>query len=337
MTEDNIIKLFADKGIGSARLPVTPVSGGFLHRMYRVDTENGPFAVKRLNPEIMKRPEALNSFRRAEELEKVLEDVGIPIVPSIVIGGSRMQECGGEYFYIYRWQNGHTTDWRDISPARCRAAGSIQGRIHAIAPGIMPEYEPEISDIGWEGLIEESFRQDSGIGPLLKENEGLLVRAEKEMNEARTAIPRIECIVDDDMDPKNVMWDDGDPKVIDLECLGRGSPVSGALQLSLQWSGAAVCDLDLAGLKAFFDGYLEAYDNGFRDYSSVFGLAYTWVEWLEYNARRANGQCADEAERAIGKSEAMLTVERIRYLSQMEDTIRRHFDLWFKYNASAIE
>ncbi|MBD5527752.1 MAG: hypothetical protein HDR02_04985 [Lachnospiraceae bacterium] len=37
---------------------------------------------------------------------------------------------------------------------------------------------------------------------------------------------------------------------------------------------------------AFFNGYLEAYDNCFRAYSGVFGLAYTWVEWLDYNIQR---------------------------------------------------
>lgn len=47
-----------------------------------------------------------------------------------------------------------------------------------------------------------------------------------------------------------------------------------------------------------FEGYLEACDNGFRAYSEVFGLAYTWVEWLEYNIRRALGECMDEANRA---------------------------------------
>ncbi len=63
------------------------------------------------------------------------------------------------------------------------------------------------------------------------------------------------------MDPKNIMWDNGIPWMI-----------------------------------AFFDGYLEAYDNCFRGYSDVAGVAYTWVEWLEYNIRRALGKCVDETE-----------------------------------------
>ena len=329
MIEDKIVKLLTDKGLGSARLPISPVSGGFLHRMYRVDTENGSFAVKHLNPNIMKRPEAMSNFKRADSLEKMLEDAGIPIVPAIVADGSKMQEYDGEYFYIYRWQNGRTTDWYDISPEQCRMAGSIQGRIHAVAPVRIPKPELVLSHMDWRELTEETVGKDPGIGTLLKENAALLLYAENEMNKARAALPGIECIVDEDMDPKNVMWDEGSPRLIDLECLERGNPISSAVQLSLQWAGITICSLDFTKLKAFFDGYLDAYDNGFRDYSRVFGLAYTWIEWLEYNVKRAIGQCADEAERKLGISEARLSVERIQYLYHMEDRIKRQLDLWF--------
>lgn len=33
-----------------------PVPGGLLHSMYRVETKQGRYAVKALNPEIMRRP-----------------------------------------------------------------------------------------------------------------------------------------------------------------------------------------------------------------------------------------------------------------------------------------
>ena len=330
MIENIIVKLFTDKELGSVLLPISPVSGGFLHRMYRVDTENGSFAVKHLNPNIMKRPEAIGNFKRADALEKMLEDAGIPIVPAITINGCKLQEYYGEYFYIFPWQKGQTTDLYNISADQCRAAGSIQGRIHAIAPVQNPKPEPEFICMDWIGLTEAAIRQNPDIGTVIEENKDLLIYAENEMNKARAALPGIECIVDEDMDPKNVMWDEGKPKVIDLECLEHGNPVSSALQLSLQWAGATICDLDFAKLKAFFDGYLDAYDNGFRDYAAVFGLAYTWIEWLAYNIKRAIGPCVDEAEREMGAAQVSHTVGIIQYLFRMEDRIKRHLKLWFK-------
>ena len=129
------------------------------------------------------------------------------------------------------------------------------------------------------------------------------------------------------MDPKNVMWDNGKPVVIDLECLDYGNPVSHVLQLSLQWSGVTICELDLSHLRAFFDGYLSAYDNGFRKYAEVFGLAYSWLEWLEYNLQRALGDGIDKEEKETGVKEVRNTLARIRCLYEKEAVIKRELAL----------
>ena len=329
MIEDKIVKLFMDTGLGSVRLPISPVPGGFLHRMYKVDTEKGSFAVKHLNPNVMKRSEAMDNLKAAEALERVLEASDIPIVPALELDGCKIQLVDGDGFYIFKWQEGAISEWNNISAEQCRVAGSMQGKIHAIAPKQVESPIPECSHINWNGLIEEAALKDAALEQLLTENKELFICAEKELNNARANLPGIECIVDEDMDPKNVMWHEGRPWVIDLECLERGNPVSSAIQLSLQWAGATIGALDFSKMKAFFDGYLDAYDSGFSDYASVFGLAYTWVEWLEYNVKRALGYCADEAEREMGLSEAELTAARIRYLRDIEEQVVQNLKCWF--------
>ena len=319
--EDKIIRLFESIGLGEVVAPIQSVSGGFMHRMYRVDTKEQSYAMKCLNPEIMKRTEARENYRRAEELEKQLEDAGIPIVPALSLSGKKMQEFEGSFFYIFKWQEGKITEWDHITPTQCKMAGNIQGRIHAIAPKTVEKPEAEMCEIDWEKFIEEAYSQNSEIADLLKENKELLVYATEAVNKARLALPGMECIVDEDMDPKNVMWQDGKPVVIDLECLDIGNPVSSVIQLSLQWSGITTCKLDFDNLKAFFEGYWDAYDNGFRQYGDVFGLAYSWVEWLEYNVQRALGQCQDAKEQEMGISEVKNTVNRIRYFHDMEQEI----------------
>ncbi len=329
MTEELINKLFKDKSIGSVAGPITAVSGGFMHRMYRVETDKGIYAVKHLNPNIMKRPDAFDNYRRAEVLEKQLESAGIPIVPALTIDGNKMQFIDGEYFYIFRWQTGAISDWYNITEEQCRIAGSIQGKIHAIEPKQVSKNETELSCINWDGLIEGAASKDHRIEKLLTDNKELLLYAENQMNKARAELPPVESIVDEDMDPKNVMWDNGRALVIDLECLDRGNPVSSVLQLSLQWAGITICDLDLSKMKAFFEGYTEAYNNGFKEYDKVFGLAYTWIEWLEYNITRALDDHADEAEREMGMSQVEQTIARIKYIKEMEDRIIRKIKEWF--------
>ena len=119
------------------------------------------------------------------------------------------------------------------------------------------------------------------------------------------------------------MWENGKPLVIDLECLDYGNPASHVLQLALQWSGITTCNLKLNLVSSFFEGYHQAYDNGFHDYQKIFGLAYTWIEWLEYNIQRALGACTDEAERQMGVEQVVQTINRIKYLREKEDDIKK--------------
>ena len=325
-----ITQLFETLSLSEVISPITPVSGGFMHRMYKVCTENHTYAVKHLNPEIMKRPEAMENYKKAERLETILENAGIPILPALVFDGKKMQKLSGNYFYIFDWHEGKITDWNNITAEQCRKAGNIQGRIHAIEARQSEPSEPtapELSTIDWNEYIKKSAGSNTDapakeIESLLKENLPLLNYAQDELNKARKSLPNITTIIDEDMDPKNVMWKNGEPVVIDLECLDYGNPVSSAIQLSLQWSGITLCDFDAEKQKAFFQGYLKAYDNGFRDYKNVFGLTYTWIEWLDYNIQRALGTSQDKAEQEMGLSEVKNTINRIKYIREMEDKIK---------------
>ena len=323
-----ITQLFETLSLGEMTIPITSVSGGFMHRMYKVCTENHTYAVKHLNPEIMKRSGAMDNYKKAERLEAILEDAGIPIVPALTFNGKKMQEQQSNYFYIFDWHNGSITDWNNITPEQCWKAGNIQGRIHAIKTGLAVPNEPtsfELSTIDWDGYISKAA-ECKELESLLKEHLPLLNYAQTELNKARKSLPNITTIIDEDMDPKNVMWENGEPVIIDLECLDYGNPVSSAIQLSLQWSGITLCDFDAEKQKAFFEGYFQAYDNGFRDYKSVFGLTYTWIEWLEYNIQRALGSCQDKSEQELGLTEVKNTINRIKYIHQMEDKIKSNLE-----------
>lgn len=324
--EELLAKLMATCGLGEILSPVESVSGGLLHRMYRVTTDCGTYAVKHLNPEIMGRLGVFENYARAEKIEHMIEKEGIPIVPSITVHGNKMQNVEGNYFYIFNWQEGHITDWNNISNNECHTVGNILGRIHAINPKNVSHQEPELSKIDWYGFVLKAKEEKSEIASLLENNEELLIYAENEMNKARASLPDILCLSNEDMDPKNIMWDNGKPWVIDLECLDYGNPISHVLQLALQWSGIVTCDIDIEKMIAFFDGYMEAYDNCFRAYSDVFGLAYTWVEWLEYNIQRALGACMDEEEKMMGISEVRNTINRIKYIHNMENSIKDALD-----------
>lgn len=321
-TQALLAALMEGCGLGAIVQAIEPVSGGFMHRMYRVVTDSGVYAVKRLNAEIMKRPDALANYARAERIEGILERSGLPLVPALTIGGRKMQRVGDQFFYVFRWQEGRIADWHHISIEMCHQAGRLLGQVHAIAPRNVAHEPPETRGVDWRGYIPRAREACPEIAALLEENEALLASAEDEWHRARTALPAMRCLSNGDMDPKNILWHEGHPWMIDLECLDEGNPVDHAMSLALQWAGVVTCALDTDKMIAFFDGYLDAYDNGFRAYGDVAGVAYTWLEWLEYNVQRALGACVDEEERALGLTEARRTMARIGYIHQEMPRIR---------------
>ena len=51
-----IEQLIKRYNLGDITGDILPVSGGLMHKMFKVQTSTGIYAVKCLNPEIMKRP-----------------------------------------------------------------------------------------------------------------------------------------------------------------------------------------------------------------------------------------------------------------------------------------
>lgn len=82
MIEQKIEKLFIETELGSVELPIESVSGGFLHKMYKVYVRGKAYAVKHLNPLIMQKNDAFSNYEKAEKLESIIENADIPIIPA---------------------------------------------------------------------------------------------------------------------------------------------------------------------------------------------------------------------------------------------------------------
>lgn len=80
------------------KLKGEPVSlnGGFMHKMYKIETEQGTYALKLLNPFVMQRETAMANYTNAEQIEVLLEQQDIRILPASFRG----KENAGNRRYI---------------------------------------------------------------------------------------------------------------------------------------------------------------------------------------------------------------------------------------------
>lgn len=106
------------------------VTGGLMHKMYQVSTDQGEYAIKLLNPDIMKRPEALTNMIHSELLSNALSNV-IPLVAAKTFHGRNIIEMDDSFFVVFDWLDGKSIFAPDISEYHCEQIGRVLGRIHA--------------------------------------------------------------------------------------------------------------------------------------------------------------------------------------------------------------
>ncbi len=299
--------------LGQPLTPPVPVSGGYLHRMFRLDTPCGSYAVKLLNTEIMKRPTAMGNFRQAEALESLLETNSFPVVAALPQNGSKMQQADGQCYYLFPWVQGQALQWQDFTPDHCRLMGDLLARMHALQQ--RPATEPiQAENHDWEEVLRQAQSHCPALAPLIADHLPLLQRAQEAYRQAHEALPPIQCICNGDMDPKNVLWQGMQPRIIDLECLAWGNPYQDLIPLCLDWAGGPPCHTDWDKLTAFLAAYRAQRAPAAQDWQALSGLGFSGLDWLRYNLRRACGvECMDEAERSMGEKQVRHTLPRIAH------------------------
>lgn len=299
-----------------------PVSlkGGFMHKMFSLFTSKGKYAVKLLNPYIMKREDALQNFRIAEGLELMLEQNNIPIIPALIFEGKKMQNISGQFFYLYEWFDGKALKDEEINEFHCQKIGKLLAQIHKIDRKESKDNMGEIN-VDWDYYIKMLESKNKELFNMLKENRTLLYESQNNGNIAIKKLPSIVSVCHNDMDSKNVLWSGMDCKIIDLECLGYSSPLMEMYELALCWSGYENCKIDYNLFSTFIQSYVEAGGQLYGNWETVYYSNYGRLEWLEYNLKRSLGiECSME-EIEIGISEVKETMEHVIFYNDAKKNI----------------
>ena len=160
--------------LGKMQEKPTPVEGGLLHRMYHMVTDQGHYAVKLLNPDIMKRPEALENMVNSERIAEAMSafriacasghrsasgsegckpSEAIPAVSALKFQGQHLlfteqnnsralfaespTDTPRQYAFVYPWLEARSLFAPKLGITHCRRVGHILGLMHRanIQPG----------------------------------------------------------------------------------------------------------------------------------------------------------------------------------------------------------
>lgn len=308
--------------LGSITEEPCTISGGLLHKMYRVVTSQGVHAIKVLNPEIMQRPEALQNMINSEKVSHALAEV-VPVVAAKEFAGKHVVEFDDTWFMAFDWLEGASVFAPEITKEHCAWIGRVLGKIHAAnvkIAGMEPSAECR-AVFDWKGLMEQAKSAETDCYDALEDFLPELLRLDEETVTALQALAEYQVLSHRDLDPKNVMWQGGQPCLIDWEAAGYVNPYQELVEVLNYWITETDGTCNYEKFTVLLEEYATSIDVKSVDWDTVLKSGFDgMLGWLEYNVKRAAGLCGnDEAERAAGEQQVLSTIAELkRQKVQME-------------------
>ena len=149
-------KLCSALNLGTVIKEPLPIPGGHLHKMYCVQTTNGKYAVKAINPNIIIRPAAKKNYIDSENIAQIASR-HIPTVCAKRFENQALQVMENQYYLIFDWLDGNTLKNNEITINQCSKIGETLAKIHSIDFSMLDIESKEYDDplIDWQHYLKK--------------------------------------------------------------------------------------------------------------------------------------------------------------------------------------
>jgi aminoglycoside phosphotransferase (APT) family kinase protein len=231
--------------LGTPIKPMVRIHGGFANRMYRLDTDQGSFAVKKLNLADRR------SAYRVDDVfafERAAYAAGIPMPEPI---------SAGDHTLVHRWVDGEKLPEAPVSPAYAFEVGEILARIHALDVEWTQVSTEEPVSWDWPELAQRAVATGQPWADELATHVDTFLAIAQVVDSCERPGPVV--LTHKDIQPWNLLTRDGRPVILDWELSGMldlaGELGSTALSLA---KGRGFDAIDPAVFRSVLDGYVAA-------------------------------------------------------------------------------
>ena len=321
MKKEIIEEIVSKYKLGKLKEEARRVTGGALNRSYYIKTTKGEYLIKELNPNVMRRKDAIDNHEFAESVSNFIVNQGINAVAAKEFEGRYVQKVGNTYFLIFKYiKNAKVLDYEEVTTKHCKKIGEVLAQIHKMdfSKSNLPNKKWQNSKniiFDWKYYLKFAQQRDVEWKEVYKEKVGLLCKINEDANKAIKELSNNLVIGHNDLDLGNVLWKVGKPIIIDWESAGYISPAIELVEYSYCWAGGADELFDSKKVKAFLYAYLKERSITQEEFEIALIANYKGkLGWLEYNIKRAlEIECQDEEENKLGIKET------IRELKELED------------------
>ena len=130
-----------------------------------------------------------------------------------------------------------------------------------------------------------------------------------------------------DLDSKNVLWNRGEPFIIDWEAAGPVPPALELWEALLNWGRDGGGKLRPDRIAALLDAYRQWNCLPPPDWESVGHAGYAgMLGWLNYNIARSSNPALSPEERQLGAEQTAITLKEIIEYEEQAPQLRRLID-----------
>ena len=300
---------------------ITKLTGGLMHKMFKVETDKGVYAIKVLNQEVMSREEAYNNFIVSETIANLAKNNGIAVSSALAINNNYLNKLEDSYYMVFDFVEGKTLSDEEITVDHCKKIGKVLAKLHSLDYSSL-ELDRTIIKYtklyDWESYLNNTNFEKMTYKELFTANYKKYNDLLKNANEKFNNSNKILTICHRDMDPKNVMLYKDNPIIIDWESASLANPYRELLEDALCWSCFLSNNFDEKKFIAVIEAYAENKNIKDVNWSDVIdGNLVGRLGWLKYNLERSLGiKSNDSEEIQLAENEVVKTIKEInRYLS----------------------
>lgn len=317
-----IFDLFTKYNLGEILEEPEAVTGGFMHKMYCVNTQSHKYAVKEFNPSVMKREGVKENIIQAEHIAAALNEK-IPLVSAIPFEDNVLLPSNDLYYMIFDWIDGISIYPPDITVNHCAQIGLLLGKIHTAniqIPG-MGKDTNEAPEYNWELYLHLGQEVNAIWVPEIKQIIDQLKTWNMELKKASLVLREEQVLSHRDLDPKNILWFKDKPCIIDWEAAGYVNPYQELIEVINYWTDKGNGELDRNKFEAIYQAYRVSVTNIQVDWYPIITSGFGgMLGWLDYSFKRSlEIDIVSLEEKVLGTEQVLNTIkELIRYTQKMK-------------------
>jgi Ser/Thr protein kinase RdoA (MazF antagonist) len=320
---------------------IAQISGGLLHKIWRIETTKGKYAVKELNQFVLDYYYTPKNYILTEIIARSMLEMGIPANVALLPPGddsTPLFKSDNSYYMVFDWVEGQILTPSKITKQHAEIIGKLLARMHSLPksitaftlPHFLEHYGPSDksdphANQDWQSLISSIAPANPLFaGKLKKQLQSFL-----SLEEATQKLTFNECFVIShrDLFIKNVSWLGLSPTIFDWELTCPVHPMKDLFAVAYNWSTQVPNKIDYDIFDAIVDGYKQIAEVSEEFIITPLTIIPGRLHWLKFNLQRSLLNIIptdDEGKKTAALEEANFEFDRLCYFPTAIQELHSH-------------